>query len=165
MRRTNIVFHACNKYTWIEDWLSIVVPFFTHYKANLPPTLNIVFQNFLTHTICHLPTYPITPMFHGIVKNIQLHKKKLHGYIYYHGLTMTKQMKNDSKLNKFYLPINVNCTITDLLQHYCRTFDKIQLFISNINVFSPLAWLPKPCNGLHVSIESLIWALRAYLYP
>lgn len=47
---------------------------------------------------------------------------------------MTKQMKDESKLNKFYLPINVNCTMTDLLQHYCRTFDKIQLFISNMNV-------------------------------
>ncbi len=47
---------------------------------------------------------------------------------------MTKQMKNESKLNKFYLPINVNYTIIDLLQHYCRTFDKIQVFISNMNV-------------------------------
>ncbi len=73
-------------------------------------------------------------MFHGIVKNIQLHKKILHGYIYYQGLIMTKQMKNESKLNKFYLPINVNCTMTDLLQHYCKTFDKIQLFISKMNV-------------------------------
>jgi hypothetical protein len=51
------------------------------------------FQNMFTHAICHLPPKPIRLMFHGIVTNIQLHKYILHCYVFYHRVTMTKQVK------------------------------------------------------------------------
>lgn len=57
------------------------------------------FQNLLAHTICHLPTCPIKPMFHGIIMNIQLHKQFMCGCIFCHEATMIELMKNQSKLD------------------------------------------------------------------
>jgi hypothetical protein len=60
------------------------------------------FQNLFTYTNYYLPTCPIKPMFHKIVRNIQLHKQLLHYCIFHYGVAMTKQMKNQSKLDKFF---------------------------------------------------------------
>jgi len=40
-------------------------------------------------------------------------KQILHWYVYYHEVTMTNQMKNQNKL--FFFPINLHCTVNDLL--------------------------------------------------
>jgi len=37
---------------------------------------------------------------------------------------MNKQMKHQSKLDKFFSSINLNCTMNDLLQQYLKTFGK-----------------------------------------
>jgi hypothetical protein len=34
---------------------------------------------------------------------------------------MIKQMKNQSKLDKFFLLVNLNYTMNDMLQHYFKT--------------------------------------------
>jgi hypothetical protein len=47
---------------------------------------------------------------------------------------MIEQMKNQSKLHKFFFLVNFNYTMNDLLQHCFKTFGKIQLLIGNMNV-------------------------------
>jgi hypothetical protein len=44
---------------------------------------------------------------------------------------MTKLEKN---LDNIFLLVNLNCIISDLLQHYFKMFNKIQVFIGNMNV-------------------------------
>ncbi len=107
----------------------------------------------------NLPQLTYHNIFHGIIKNIQLHKQLLHCYIFYLGVAMTKQMKNQSKFDKFFLLVNLNYTMNDVLQHCFKTKlgQNITFHWNNVIFFSPLTWLPKPYNDLHVSINNLIW--------
>jgi hypothetical protein len=71
---------------------------------------------------------------------------------------MTKQMKNQSKLDKFFFLVNLNYTMNDLLQYCFKTkLAKYNFSLKLMFFFSPLTWLPKPYNDLHVSIDNLIW--------
>jgi hypothetical protein len=38
------------------------------------------------------------------------------------------------KLDNIFFLVNLNCIISDLLQHYFKMFNKIQVFIGNMNV-------------------------------
>ncbi len=69
----------------------------------------------------NLPQLTYHNIFHGIIKNIQLHKQLLHCYIFYLGVAMTKQMKNQSKFDNFFLLVNLNYTMNDMLQHCFKT--------------------------------------------
>jgi hypothetical protein len=52
-------------------------------------------------------------------------------YVFYHGVTMINLEK---KLDNIFLLVNLNCIISDLLQHQFKMFNKIQVFIGNMNV-------------------------------
>jgi hypothetical protein len=40
----------------------------------------------------------------------------------------------EKKLDNIFLLVNLNCIISDLLQHQFKMFNKIQVFIGNMNV-------------------------------
>jgi hypothetical protein len=85
-------------------------------------------------------------------------------------VTTIEQMKNQSKLHKFFFLVNLNYTMNHLLQHCFKTFGKIQLLIGNMNVVfpkkikSPLTWLPKPCVNMHAFIKNIIWEQGTYFF-
>jgi hypothetical protein len=84
----------------------------------------------------------------------------MHDYIFYHGIGTIEQMKNQRKLNMFVCFVNINCIVTDLLQHCFKAFGKI-LLIGNINVVFPKLAISffHPWHGY----QSLVMAACLYI--
>jgi len=109
----------------------------------------------LAHTIYHLPTYPIIPLFYKTVKNIQLHKEILHYCVFYHGVAMIEQ----NKKIKENLVVNLHSTMNDLLEDNFNMLSKIQLFIGNMNVFFQeiMFWFFYLKHGYQILVTTLMF--------
>lgn len=119
------------------------------------------FHNLLAHIVYHLPTHPIRPMFHGIVKTIQLYKQLFHCHVSCHGVAMIKQMKNQSELNNLFLFFNLIYTINDLLQHYFKNLGKIEPLIGNMDVvLQEIIFFPYLlCSNM---VTKALWQLECF---